>query len=211
MKIIRHRLYGRKTLFAGLRKVTLENSSVLIYENANFDLVASDPDDLFPCQYYVLKGELEKIAFLRSLLLEKGIDILSLDGYLRFWTDEKATSVVDILPPIVEESTTRRGEKVPIICDGLHRVYLTRKLGLKVNIVLIVDLPQEYPYYAYPNKNRWNDIVEIDNLPEGFIKKDYRVKKHRNLFRDFNSAFFNVGRRRMYGQIFEFKPSFKYV
>lgn len=166
-------------------------------------MININPNDVYPAQYYVLRSELNKVSYIRSLILEKGIDIFSLDGYLKVWTDENDASVVDILPPVIEESMTRTGDKVPIVCDGLHRVYLARKLESKINLIYVKDIPEEYPYYAYPNKNGWDDVVEIDSLPHGYIKKDYRITSHRTLFRDFNSAFDNVGRRK-FGESFVF-------
>ncbi len=127
---------------------------------------------------------------------EEGIDILALQGYVKFWLQNDETSPIDILPPIVEESEEPSGDKLALICDGLHRIYLARKLGCMVNVVFIRGVLKGYPYYAYPNMNGWDDVVELDKLPQGFVKKHYRVKEHRKLFRDFNSVFDSVGRRR---------------
>ena len=197
MNITKCQLYDQITLVSKLRAVTLENSSVVtIYRNAEIQLVEINLNDLYPAQLYVLESELAKITAIRSAFLRKGIDILALNGYIKFWTDTDRNMPVDILPPMVEESLKSDGNKVFLICDGLHRLYLARKLGIKVKVVLIQNIPEEFPYYAYPNENKWDDVIEIDELPQGFVKKRYRVENHRKLFRDFNSAFDNVGRRR---------------
>jgi hypothetical protein len=41
---------------------------------------------------------------------------------------------------------------VLLINDGIHRVYCAWKLGKKINVVAVRDVPAEYPHYAYALK-----------------------------------------------------------
>jgi hypothetical protein len=200
MKISRHKAFNQTVLFDKLKNVTLMNNpEVLIYKEARLSVESVSPAELFPAQYYVLETELEKIRAIKEGLLEKGVDIFRLTGYVKYWLETDPSTPIDILPPVVEASRNRDGEKVPLICDGMHRIYSAKKLGIPINVIYIQNIPEEkYPYYAWPNPDGWTQVVEIDGLTEDYRKKAYRWEPplHKQLFRDFNTAFDNVGRIR---------------
>ena len=216
MKILRYEVFDKTVLFENLKRVTLMNNpKVVIYKDAHLSLLEGiSPDEFYPAQYYVLEEELEKIKTIRESLKEFGIDIFGLKGYVKYWLEESPSTPIDILPPVVEESSNHDGKKIPLICDGMHRIYYARKIGLPINVVFIQNVPEEkYPYYAWPNtdlffsclsrkkykSDRWTQVVELNNLKESYRKKDYRWEppRHKELFRDFNTAFDNVGRVRI--------------
>jgi hypothetical protein len=64
-------------------------------------------------------------------------------------------------------------------------------------VVLVEDLPPQCPYYAYPIPGAapWDQVavIEGDKVPAGIIKKWHRTSDNKRLYRDFNSAFQNVG------------------
>jgi len=102
-----------------------------------------------------------------------------------------------LTPPIIEESIEPDGNKIQLINDGMHRIYTARKLGKKINVVLVRNVPTKFPYYAYPLKNEWDDVRELPEIPNNFIKKEYRDKKnYKALFRNFNEVFPNIQKQR---------------
>jgi hypothetical protein len=100
---------------------------------------------------------------------------------------------IDVLPPVVERSVEADGSIVKILNDGMHRVYLARMERSPIQVVYVREVPNEYPYYAYPLVNGWNDVEIVNELPEHYIKKWHRIPNYKTLYRDFNTAFQNVG------------------
>jgi hypothetical protein len=104
-----------------------------------------------------------------------------------------------LLPPVVE--TDARGNY--IINDGIHRIQFAREMGCSLRCVL-TGIP-DWPYYALPNPNRWDDVKSISGeLPEGFVKKHYRLADkalYKQLFRDFNAVWPGVQKERAKGAI----------
>jgi len=180
-------------LLANMRKVgMLTNPSLRVYENSKIELVTMDTDDIAPAQRYVLVHEIIKVRELRWALAEHGINLFKLDGYvtirLKGYDDP-----IDVLPPVIEQSVEADGRVVKILNDGMHRVYLARMEWSPIQVVYVQDVPKEYPYYAFPLVNGWNDVEIVQDLPEGYIKKWHRIKNYKTLYRDFNTGFQNVG------------------
>jgi hypothetical protein len=180
-------------LLANMRKVgMLTNPSLRVYENSKIELVTMDTDDIAPAQRYVLVHEIMKVRELRWALAEHGINLFKLDGYvtirLKGYDDP-----IDVLPPVIEQSVEADGSVVKILNDGMHRVYLARMEWSPIQVVYVQDVPKEYPYYAFPLVNGWNDVEIVQDLPEGYIKKWHRIKNYKTLYRDFNTGFQNVG------------------
>ena len=169
-----------------------------IYENSSIELVkAVDTDKLVPAQRYVLMPGVRTIANLRENLLTKDIDIFELDGALRVWLRQDMEEAIPVLPPIVEESVEPNGETVWLINDGMHRVYAARLANKPINIILIKNVPTEYPYYAYALEKGWDDVTELEELPDQFEKKAYRQpENYKDLFRNFNEIFPGVQKKR---------------
>jgi hypothetical protein len=180
-------------LLANMRKVgMLTNPSLRVYENSKIELATMDTDDIAPAQRYVLVHEIMKVRELRWALAEHGVNLFKLDGYvtirLKGYDDP-----IDVLPPVIEQSVEADGSVVKILNDGMHRVYLARMERSPIQVVYVQDVPKEYPYYAFPLVNGWNDVEIVQDLPEGYIKKWHRIKNYKTLYRDFNTGFQNVG------------------
>ncbi|MFP4498452.1 MAG: hypothetical protein ACLFQV_09610 [Vulcanimicrobiota bacterium] len=191
MEIIKFEYYNQDLLFENLRKVHLKNQpDKKIYSNSEFELVEKAPEKMVFPQYYVLEKDLDEITQCRQALLEFGVDIFKLKGFVRVYSfNEKGQQqVFDVLPPVMEISEADGG--IPLLNDGMHRVYLAREAGSKINVVLASKVAPDYPYYAFPNREGWNNLQKCKEVPD--IKKNYRQTDYKALFRDFNSAFINV-------------------
>lgn len=194
MHITRVETFGVDELFAALRRVTLyERPLSLPYARADLTLLEGcAPDALVPAQRYVKRAELVKIARLAAALAEHGVDPFALRGFVRFWSADGPPEGIDILPPVVECSREPAGPCVKLINDGMHRVYSARKSGRPITVVYVAGVPDETPYYAFPNPAGWEGVEEIDEISEQYAKKNYRLEPHRSLYRDFNTAFRNA-------------------
>ena len=194
MQITRVERFGVEELFANLRRVTLfERPRSLPYERADLTLLhAFPPDELVPAQLYVKKSELTKITRLAAALRDHDVDLFGLHGFVRFWTAETPPEGIDLLPPVVECSREPAGPAIKLINDGMHRVYAARAAGRGITVVYAAGVPDDTPYYAYPNPRGWQDVQEIEEIGESFAKKAYRLEPHRSLYRDFNTAFRNA-------------------
>ena len=189
--------FGRDELLSRLRGVRLPDGTE-IYAGAQLELLpAVDTGTLAPAQRYVLRGGVATIVALREALLPHGVDTFALDGgaYVRLAgaPDER----VPVIPPVVEESVERDGRTLPVVNDGIHRVYAARSLGLPISVVMVRGGPEEYPYYAWALPGGWAEVTELDELPDGFQKKDYRREDgYKSLFRQFNEVFPGVQKQR---------------
>lgn len=190
---------GRDRLLEQLRKTRLLGfDGAQPYADAQLELVtAMDPEQLAPAQRYVLRPTVEAILDLRSALREHGIDPFALDGAVEMRMSDDPGEVVPLLPPVVEESHEPDGRTVLVVNDGIHRVFAARAMGLPINVVVVRGVPREYPYYALALPGGWSDVVELDALPDGFVKKAYRRPDgYKALFRDFNALFPGVQKQR---------------
>jgi hypothetical protein len=194
MNITRIERFGVDELFAALRRVTLhERPLSLPYARADLTLLeAFSPDALVPAQRYVKKSELAKIARLAAALAAHDVDLFGLRGFVRFWTADGPDEGMDLLPPVVECSREAAGPCVKLINDGMHRVYSARAARRPVTVVYVAGVPDDTPYYAFPNPAGWSGVEEIEEISEQYAKKHYRLEPHRSLYRDFNTAFRNA-------------------
>jgi hypothetical protein len=185
--------HGVEELEANMRKVgMLTDPTKLVYSNSLIELEQVSTSDIAPAQRYVLVKELEKVRDLRWALREHGVDLFKLDGYVTIWLED-CEDPIDVLPPVVEQSAEADGTVVKILNDGMHRVYLARMERSPIQVVYVRNIPEEYPYYAFPLVNGWKDVEMVAGIPEGYIKKWHRVKGYKDLYRDFNTGFQNVG------------------
>ena len=192
-KIERVEHFPSDDLVTRLRRVTmLKRPEIFIYQHAEISLQEMDTEVLFPAQSYVLVQEMQKVRRLKWELARLGYDLFRLEGYIKIWL-EGEDHPIDLLPPVVEESVERNGRVVNIINDGMHRLYLAYLEWTIPQVVFVRDLPAELPYYAFPNPAQWSGIKWVESLPEGFVKKWHRIADYKTLYRDFNSAFDNVG------------------
>ncbi|KJR43599.1 hypothetical protein MCHI_000501 [Candidatus Magnetoovum chiemensis] len=198
MKITAVEHFSSSELIRRLRDVTmLTNPQVYPYKEVFISLESISTDHLVPAQSYILNSELLKVRQLKWELEGHGIDMFNLNGYVKFWLDGYSEPL-DLLPPVVEESVERDGLVVNIVNDGMHRVYAARLEWVIPQVVFIRGIPKELPYYAYPVRGGWDRVAAVDRLEEGFIKKWHRIKEYKTLYRNFNSAFENVGAPRGY-------------
>jgi hypothetical protein len=194
MHITRLESFGTDELFAALRRVSLyERPFSLPYARADLTLLEGfSPEALVPAQRYVTRAELGKIARLAAALDAHGVDLFALRGFVRFWTEGGPSEGIDILPPVVECSREPAGPCVKLINDGMHRVYSARAARRAISVVYVAGVPDDTPYYAYPNPGGWEAVEEIEEIYEHYAKKHYRLEPHRSLYRDFNTAFRNA-------------------
>ncbi|MDR1298163.1 MAG: hypothetical protein LBO05_12515 [Deltaproteobacteria bacterium] len=189
--------HDRTELIARLREVVmLKDRAAKPYAGAKIELRPL-PFDLFrPAQRYVLADNLLRVQRLEWELARFGEAPLGLSGYLTMWTDQ-SDEPVDLLPPVVEAIPEADGTTVNVVNDGMHRLFAARLEWKIPTVVLVENLPPEFPYYAYPipGKSPWDQvaILEGGHVPAGVVKKWHRTEDNKKLYRDFNSAFQNVG------------------
>jgi hypothetical protein len=192
--------FGRDELLERLARTRLRGfDGALVYEHAQLELAAATPPEtLAPAQRYVLKAGVEKLVELRAALLDAhGVDTFALDGGAHVRTSDDPDELIPVIPPIVEESHEPDGRTVLVINDGIHRVYAARSLGLPISVVVARGVPSEYPYYALALPDGWAGVQELDELPDGFQKKEYRrPDNYKALFREFNDVFAGVQKER---------------
>lgn len=201
MRLLRWEQWSTEKTLAQFKKSRLKGfGQPFIYETAALELVpAVDPESLSPTQRYVLNSDLDSIFAIEELFRPHGIDIYALTGALLFWVerDGEEEGPIPFCPPIVEESVEPDGRTVRIINDGMHRIAAARKRGRPINVILARGIPAEYPYYAYPMAEGWTGLLELDELPDGFQKKSYRLPdNYKSLFRDFNEVFPGIQKQR---------------
>jgi hypothetical protein len=193
MKILSVERFTESVLVEKLRGVTmLKAPEVKIYDKAFISLEKVSVQSLSPPQNYILRSELKKVRELKWALEEHGIDIFDLEGFVRLHLEE-SPEPTDLLPPVVEESIEGDGSVHLIVNDGMHRVYMALREWIVPRVILIRGVPKNLPYYAYPVPGRWERIEERDDLPPGYLKKWHRIENYHALYRNFNSAFMNVG------------------
>jgi hypothetical protein len=180
--------FSRDELLARLRETRLMGfGGARVYEHATLQVQTFDPLDLAPAQRYVLMPGVRRILELRDAL---DVDVFALDGGIHLHTDDE---VIPFLPPIVERSQEPDGREVWLINDGIHRVYAARLAGSPINVVTVEGA--SHPYYALATG--WDTVVELEELPDDFQKKAYRVPdNYKALFRDFNAVFPGVQKER---------------
>ncbi|NLN76362.1 MAG: hypothetical protein GX139_08630 [Armatimonadetes bacterium] len=193
MEITRVEHHSVEELIDNMRRVAmLTKPDAFPYREAKIELQRLSTDDIAPAQRYVLTQELMKVRNLRWALREHGVDLFELNGYVTIWLpgyDEP----IDVLPPVIEQSPEADGSVVKILNDGMHRVYLARMERCPVQVTYAENVPAQFPYYAFPLVNGWNDVEIVSELPDGYIKKWHRIKDYKSLYRNFNSGFTNVG------------------
>ena len=194
IKIERVEVFNQDELLARIRQVTmLKDPDTRPYENAYISLEKISIQDLVPPQRYVLRENILRIRKLKWELEKHGIDIFQLNGFVRIHL-EGVEEPVDLMPPVIEESIEKNGRLVPIVCDGMHRVYVAYLEWVIPQVIYVRGIPKQLPYYAYPVPDEnWENIELRDDIPGTFIKKWHRIEDNKQLYRNFNSTFVNVG------------------
>jgi len=191
--------FGSEELLSRVRQTPLRGfGKARPYADASIELAhASDPALLAPAQRYVLRPTIAKILELRAALLEYGVDLFDLHGGAHIRTSDDHDESIPVIPPIVEESREPDGRSVLLINDGLHRVAAARTAGLAITVVRVRGVPRERPYYAYALAGGWSEVTELDELPDSYQKKEYRLPAgYKALFREFNAVLPGVQKER---------------
>jgi hypothetical protein len=199
VKILSVARFDRDELLGALRQTPLRGfDKAKLYAEATLELApATDTDSLTPAQRYVLQPTVRKLLGLREVLLEHGVDMFALDGGAYVHTSDDPGEAIPVVPPVVEESREPDGRSVLLINDGLHRVAAARSLGLPISVAIARGIPREYPYYAYALHGGWGDIEALEELPDSYQKKEYRLPdNYKALFREFNTVFPGVQKQR---------------
>jgi len=93
--------------------------------------------------------------------------------------------------------------KIPVICDGSHRIELGVRRGLEQNLLFIFNLEDGFPYYAVPAP--YSSIHEESERVEEKIDKIHILTApgHKLLYRLFPSGGINNGTVRTLKQKFD--------
>ena len=217
MNIVAVRFYTQHDLVAKLRKVTmLHDKATFPYKNADIQVTDIAIAQLAPTQLYVLRAEFEKVRDLRWALLKHGLDMLRLGeariidgrlseqagvgqplGFVEFdlQIDVDQVQTLTLLPPVVEVQEEADRSRHNLINDGMHRCYLARVSRVIPAVVRIEGIPKDLPYYAFPTPGGWIDVQMVETIGAKLIKKHHRFPhpEYKRYYRDFNSAFTNVG------------------
>ena len=201
MDIIALEHHPPEALLDCLRRVPLmERTDVLVYSQALISLEQIHTNCLHPPQNYVWLQELRKTQELRWSLAARGVDLFRLDGYVTYTVRLSGGEevVYDLYPPIVEESFEADGSLALIINDGMHRLYQARMEWVIPQVTYVRGVPKEYPYYAFPRPGGWEgvDLLADNPDPQRYLKKCHRTRHNKQLYRDFQAVFQNVGRSR---------------
>jgi len=203
MRILRYKKYSKDELFNRLRKVTLLHSSntpnpIYVYKNAEIELSDIPVSSILPSQFYYLEESLLKVGKIKEALMEHNLDLFSLDGFVNYVINESDV-MYNLLPIVIEYQMEKDGSINPIILDGLHRVILARKKNLKkIQVIKIADVSKRYPVFGYVNPKGWEDVKLTKTAPAKKDKRHWRfpIEEAYKYYRDFNSAFDNVGKPR---------------
>ena len=204
MKITRIETIHEDELLTRFKQTRLRgHGQPLVYENANLTLQRQvDPRSLYPAQNYILHDDHQRLLDLYHLFQKQGFNIFSMPGGLLFWLEsghdlQEEEGPIPLTPPIVEMSRELDGRVVPLINDGMHRVYTAMQLQQSIDIILVDHVPEQWPYYAHARKTGWQGVEQLQALPDGFVKKSYRDPNHyKDLFRDFNYIFPGIQKQR---------------
>jgi hypothetical protein len=191
--------FDRGELLARLARTRLRGfGKAQVYADAKLELApTTDTSALTPAQRYVLAPTIARLLELRAALAPWGIDPFALDGGAHIRTSDDPEETIPLIPPIVERSSESDGRQVLLIGDGLHRVSAARSVGLPISVVIVTNISSIHPYYAQALPNGWSDLDQLDELPDSFQKKSYRLPAcYKALFRDFNAVFPGVQQQR---------------
>ena len=173
-----HQRWGWRKLRQFLRKVhLLGDPDIYPYQKAKIESRVISPDDVYPLSSYLLSGKLEIHDCLRKRFLkEKKIDIFDLRSAFQFSVDGGVNKFI-FGPPIVEVSLIDNAK--PLLLDGLHRLFLAKKLRKKIRVIWLSKISKELPIIALPLK--WTEIKKYSEVPALKKMRRYRWQT----FKDF--------------------------
>lgn len=209
LKLLDIEEHTQRQFFEKLGQVTVANTDNRTFRNSYFtrERTITPMTEIYPCQRYILEDELYKVRNLNYMLKEKDFNMFKLEGYLTLTLeDAQGGFVVDLLPPIVEETSLPNGKVVNILNDGMHRVFLSILEHQQLYYTQVSGNNGLFhvPYYAFPipdfsgeNKPQWDQVIIYpgNKVPDGVIKRWPRIQDHKSLYRNFNSVFKGVSGR----------------
>lgn len=203
MRILKYKKYSKDELINRLRKVMLLHSSntpnpIYVYKNAQVELTHIPVSSILPSQFYYLEEPLLRVGRIQEALKKHNFDLFNLDGFINYLTNE-SNITYNLLPIVVEYQMEKDGSINPIILDGIHRVILARKKNLKkIQVIKIANVGKDFPHPGYVNPKGWEDVKLTKTAPSKKDKRHWRfpIEEVYKYYRNFNSAFDNVGKPR---------------
>lgn len=202
------RTFGFAELAEKIRSVPLMQKDaggeeIFPYRDAHIRLRSFHSEDVNPPTFYLLQKNVQLQKSLHQALLVRGYDFLHLTDEIAGLEihNKDSGELWTLIPPIIE-STSREvrfvqqpGEidyghlptriTVQLICDGAHRVALSRELRGIFSGIHISGVDLCYPYYAHPNG--WDMVKIVDEVPATMEeKKLYRLQDCYALYRNFD-------------------------
>ena len=189
MDITIERVVPIEKMFQELKGAVLENANreILYYQNATLRVAELHPNEINPASLYLLEENLAFQHALRTHLLHRyGIDTFRLSNILHL---KNGQHMFGMAPPYIEISeeklalAPKPGDhappkeqtlKIPLLIDGIHRVWLAREENITVRCIIAHGTHPEYLNYAYPNE--WHEVKICKTVPG--VKKFYRRKVH---------------------------------
>lgn len=209
-ELIRIEKHAVQELYAALQQVRLFNSDVMPYMGCKIEFAWFPSDsEVLPTQRYIRMTDVRKLIKIdEEIARVDGGNLYSLCnpydnvGYVTLHyrkpnTDPDLVYTVDLLPPVVEatEHKTYPSVTEQYVCDGNTRTFMSRYFQKSLWAVQITN--PTVPYYAEPIRKPFGDwsTMELfeEEIPSNFVKKIRRGSDSHKLYRDFDSAFLNVG------------------
>jgi hypothetical protein len=162
-------------LISKLRDVTLKNdleTKPYAHDRVCIELRSINPKLVRPVSAYVVQANLDFQRILRETLMrEYNFDTLRMEkGYVIQFLLPR-TEPRTLIPPIVEISHYDGG--LPVIMDGLHRLYLALSSNEDINSILISRVV--VPYYGSPLQKGWSELEVLPEAPLTKQKRNYRL------------------------------------
>jgi len=165
-----------------LRAVTLLNSDIRPYENADIKLRRFNYKQVRPTSLYTIAAQTKKQRLIRAdLVVQLQPSQLEMKGGLVIAGGDKGPQ--GLIPPIVE---TFEPEENTYLLDGSHRTNLGRTEHVGSFMAIhISGIRPDCPPYAFPNE--WSEVQELAEPPsDPSVMKNYRNFDDRYaLYRDF--------------------------
>lgn len=148
------------------------------YKDADIQRRLVSTNEFAPASFYALRSHLEWMRTFQEELKRIGIDFLALKyqgesvGGIEFSYNKGEGAIIEarIVPPVIELPP----ENVWALVDGLHRSFLAREQDAELATTWVSGASSQYPFYAYPNPNGWDDVKVWDVVPPTDQKKLYR-------------------------------------
>lgn len=170
MIITDYQLHNEQELLDIMRRTCLAgDNNILPFKDSKITLQTVSYADVIPTQTFVLTQQLARIHNIRTQMMQAGIDIFGLRGFLSYKTLHLDSTFI-FTPPIIEIVDNQ-----PIIIDGQHRITYAKDNNIKFNALIIENIPSEVYPYQLPIPGGWDAVQRFDNeLPKGFVRKQRR-------------------------------------